>query len=141
MTIGVLTIVGPNFDVNFDNNDLGLVSQGASVSGTVAFDNATGRGTLSVPGGYNNHFFNSNVFYQYDSGKAFIIDADPSTCVPTACNPPLPPALTVTNIGASGTLIRANVNASVRRLLHERRSHGEPAVWLGGIVGTVHSEL
>jgi hypothetical protein len=78
--VGVMTISGGNtFSVIFDLNDLGSISGPEEiVSGSVAFDPTTGRGSVSIPGGFNGGFLDSVVFYIYGPGKGFIIDADPS---------------------------------------------------------------
>lgn len=78
--IGVMTISGGNtFSVIFDLNDLGSISAPeVSVSGSLTFDPTTGRATVSIPGGFNSGFLDSAVFYLYDAGKGFILDADPS---------------------------------------------------------------
>jgi hypothetical protein len=78
--IGVLSVSGGNtFSVIFDSNDLGSISAAEeTVSGSVSFDPATGRATVSIPGGFDGGFLDSVVCYLYDAGKGFILDADPS---------------------------------------------------------------
>lgn len=104
--IGVLTISagsGPGVsvvDLYFDSNDLGAIETSHdSGNGIVQFDPTTGRGVISISGGFESGFVNSAVFYLFGSGAGFIIDTDPST--PTGT----PPADAVTNIAFSGTLI------------------------------------
>jgi hypothetical protein len=79
--IGVITISGAtNFGVTFDSNDLGNILTNHPAPGTIAsFDPTTGRGVISVTGGFNTGFMDSAVFYLYEAGEGFIIDADPST--------------------------------------------------------------
>jgi hypothetical protein len=105
--IGVLTISGGNqFKLTFDENDLGinLLTQHPA-SGSVVFDPTTGRGTFSDPGGFQSAFMDTSVFYLYDVGKGFIIDADISTCAPGS--PPgcvqATPSTAITNNAFSGT--------------------------------------
>ncbi|MGO9589686.1 MAG: hypothetical protein ACLP3K_06530 [Candidatus Acidiferrales bacterium] len=92
--IGLATITGDSsLDVLFDSNNVGTVVTKVSVSGSVAsFDPATGRGVLSVTGGFTSGFVNSAVFYLYDSGDGFLIDTD--TTAPGGA----------TNYALSGTL-------------------------------------
>jgi hypothetical protein len=84
--IGVMTITGATasvtgtFGVTFDSNDLGNILTNHPAPGTISsFDPATGRGVISVTGGFNTGFMDSAVFYLYDAGKGFVIDTDPST--------------------------------------------------------------
>ncbi|HTC61844.1 MAG TPA: hypothetical protein VK709_03305 [Candidatus Saccharimonadales bacterium] len=108
--IGVLKISGGNqFTLTFDENDLGTVLPGHPANGNVFFDPTTGRGTFSDVGGFENAFMDASVFYLYDAGKAFIIDADISTCapppavVPPSCVISSSPATSITNNAFSGT--------------------------------------
>jgi hypothetical protein len=109
---------GPTtFVLNFDENDIGTII--AHVTNTdagtigengtiVSFDPTTGRGVLSdagdsstnppTCGGFSAGFVNSAVFYLYDTGRGFIIDADIST--PTVPGIACP----ITNNAFSGTL-------------------------------------
>lgn len=98
--IGVMTITGGSVftDLHFDSNDLGnVLTDHDSGAGLVAFDPNTGRGVISISGGFNSGFVDAAVFYLFDTGKGFIIDADPSTPDGT------PPALATTNNAFSGT--------------------------------------
>jgi hypothetical protein len=96
--IGVLKMSGGNFfNLTFDSNDLGKVLLSHDVAGAVSFDPATGRGVLTSPGGFQNSFVSSAVFYLNDGGQGFIIDADPST--PNG----VPADQAVTNNAFSGT--------------------------------------
>jgi hypothetical protein len=76
-----MTISGATtFNVTFDSNDLGNILTNHPAPGTItSFDPTTGRGVVSVTGGFNTGFMDSAVFYLYDPGEGFIIDADPST--------------------------------------------------------------
>lgn len=98
--IGIMTISGGNtFNLTFDENDVGTIFIAHPTGGTVAsFDPNTGRGVLSAVGGFNSGFVNTAVFYLYDTGQGFIIDADPSTNN-------VPPSQAVTNNAFSGRLI------------------------------------
>jgi hypothetical protein len=79
--IGVMSISGgTTFGVTFDSNDLGNILTNHPAPGTIStFDPTTGRGVISVTGGFNTGFMDSAVFYLYNAGEGFIIDADPST--------------------------------------------------------------
>jgi hypothetical protein len=104
--VGLITISGGNtLAIDFEYNDLGCVGHGAipdpnlmSSAGQVAFDPATGRGTITIDHCYDQAFVNQAVFYLYGPGEGFIIDADPSPVT-------APPSLAVTNQGYSGTLV------------------------------------
>lgn len=97
--IGVMSVAPGNaVSLTFDGNDAGTVLTARPVTGqVVSFDPATGRGVLSVAQGAINGFLNSAVFYLYDSGSGFLIDADPTT------PPGTPPGQQVTNKAYSGT--------------------------------------
>jgi hypothetical protein len=97
---GVMTISGGSaLNLTFDANDAGTVLTTRPATGQVtSFDPATGRGVLSVTQGANTGFLNSAVFYLYDVGAGFIIDADPTTPAGT------PVGQQVTNKAYSGTL-------------------------------------
>jgi len=104
--IGVLTVSAGSapgvsvVDLFFDSNDLGNIETSHdSGNGIVQFDPNTGRGVISISGGFESGFVDSAVFYLFDAGAGFIIDTDPST--PTGT----PPAIAMTNIAFSGTLI------------------------------------
>jgi hypothetical protein len=107
--IGVMTIPNPlggsaaSFDLTFDENDLGKVILSKQTAGLITFDPATGRGTISDTGGFGVSFMDSAVFYLNDVGQGFVIDADPSTCVPGGICPP-PNNYPITNNAFSGTL-------------------------------------
>jgi hypothetical protein len=79
--IGVMSISGgTTFGVTFDSNDLGNILMNHPAPGSIStFDPTTGRGVISVAGGFNTGFMDSAVFYLYNAGEGFIIDADPST--------------------------------------------------------------
>jgi hypothetical protein len=79
--IGVMTIAGGStFNLTFDSNDEGIVpGTHPTAPGVVTFDPTTGRGTITVAGGFNTGFVDSAVFYLSDVGTGFIIDTDPST--------------------------------------------------------------
>lgn len=107
--IGVMKISGATtagtatFQVTFDSNDLGNILISHATSGAVAsFDPATGRGVISLSGGFATGFVDLAVFYLSDTGQGVMIDADPSTCVPvTVCV--TPPPNPTTNNALSGT--------------------------------------
>jgi hypothetical protein len=104
--IGVMTVSGgSNFQLTFDENDLGTIYQAKPTAGLItSFDPVTGRGVISVLGGFGVGFMDSSVFYLDDIGDGFLIDADPSTCVPvTVCT--VPPANPTTNNAFSGTFV------------------------------------
>jgi hypothetical protein len=111
VVIGVLTIPNPlggtptTFALTFDQNDLGKTLIEKSTAGTISFDPATGRGSISDTGGFGQGFMDAAVFYLNDVGQGFIIDADPSTCVPVTTCPNGPPPNPTTNNAFSGTLI------------------------------------
>lgn len=84
--IGVMTITAVTgsgtgtFGVTFDANDLGNILTNHPAPGTIAtVDPTTGRGVITVNGGFNTGFMDSAVFYLWDAGKGFIMDTDPST--------------------------------------------------------------
>jgi len=78
--IGVMTVAGGNaFNLTFDSNDEGIVpGNHPTAPGAVTFDPTTGRGTITVSGGFDTGFVDSAVFYLSDVGTGFIIDTDPS---------------------------------------------------------------
>jgi len=95
--VGLMLISGgTTCALHFDANDLGTIKINQTFNCTVAFDPTTGRGIITVPGGFQGFFMNSATFYLYDVGQGFIIDSDPSTSGNT------PPPLTVTNNAFSG---------------------------------------
>lgn len=102
--IGVVTVSGGSiFQLTFDENDLGTILQTTPTTGLItSFDPVTGRGVISIQGGFGVGFMDSSTFYLDDAGDGFLIDADPSTCVPvTVCT--VPPANPTTNNAFSGT--------------------------------------
>jgi hypothetical protein len=77
VAIGNLNISGAAVSANWDLNDASQVtsSNGASpVTGTVAFDPTTGRGTLTFNGGFSDGFIDSAVFYLQSSGTGVVLD-------------------------------------------------------------------
>jgi hypothetical protein len=76
--IGQITISGGNsISAVFDSNDLGTVLTTQHISGQVSsFDPATGRGVVSITGGFASSFLDSLVFYLYGPGEGFLIDSD-----------------------------------------------------------------
>jgi hypothetical protein len=97
--IGVISITaGGSFNLTLDANDAGTVLTARPATGQiVSFDPATGRGVFSAGQGAINGFLNSAVFYLYDAGSGFIVDADPTTPAGT------PVEQQVTNKAYSGT--------------------------------------
>lgn len=116
--IGVMTIPNPNggtaltFTLTFDENDLGSIIGGKTTAGDITFDPKTGRGTIADVGGFGVSFVDAAVFYLYDVGQGFVIDADISTCVPGSplpCPGGVPPNnYPITNNAFSGTLTLQN---------------------------------
>jgi hypothetical protein len=109
--IGVMNIPNPvggtssTFALTFDENDLGKTIIGKRTAGAITFDPTTGRGTISDTGGFGQGFMDSAAFYLNDVGQGFVIDADPSTCVPVTVCPGGPPLNPTTNNAFSGTFI------------------------------------
>jgi hypothetical protein len=61
--------------IDWDATGAGLsFSQTALRSELVAFDPATGRGTIAITNGNANNFADSVVFYLADSGRGFLLD-------------------------------------------------------------------
>ena len=88
---------GSTLQMSFDGNNAGTIVTERSLSGTVtSFDPATGRGTISVTGGFGQGFVDTVVFYLSAAGAGVMIDGDP-TGVDGAGN-------NVANMGYSGTL-------------------------------------
>jgi hypothetical protein len=79
--IGQMTIASSNsFSAVLDSNDLGTVLTTQRLSGQLSsFNPATGRGVISVAGGFNSAFLDSAVFYLSSPGHGFVIDADPTS--------------------------------------------------------------
>ena len=98
--IGVLSLSNEQFfNLTFDSNDLGqLLTEHPAIGTITSFDPTTGRGQITVPGGFQTGFVNTAVFYLWDAGDGFIIDADPSTTN-------APPNQAVTNNAFSGTFV------------------------------------
>jgi hypothetical protein len=114
--IGVMTVFsGTTFNVTFDSNDLGNILTNHPAPGTISsFDPTTGRGVITVNGGFNTGFMNSAVFYLYDAGKGFIIDADPSTNTGITNNAFSGTFTTQTqNFVLSGNLIGGSVGSAI----------------------------
>jgi hypothetical protein len=64
--------------MSFDQNAAtGALIQTANLGGTVTFDHSTGRGVLSVANGFSRGLFDQSVFYLYDSGAGFLVEATP----------------------------------------------------------------
>ena len=80
--VGQAVISGGNTaSISCDLNDAGSVGQCSSsstgiapVSGTVAFDPTTGRGTITLPGGFDDGFVDSVVFYLEANGAGVLLD-------------------------------------------------------------------
>ncbi len=98
VVIGQLTISGGNSaSVVCDLNDSGSIDQCDStqaavkkaagsikpnvvptpVTGTVTFDPTSGRGTITFPGGYDDGFIDSAVFYLEANGAGILLDTTP----------------------------------------------------------------
>jgi hypothetical protein len=78
--IGQMTIAGGNsFSAVLDSNDLGTVLTTQKLSGQLSsFNPATGRGVISLTGGFDSAFLDSAVFYLSGPGNGFVIDTDPT---------------------------------------------------------------
>jgi hypothetical protein len=64
--------------IDWDATGAGMpFSQTALRSELVAFDPATGRGTIAIANGNSNNFADSVVFYLADSGRGFLLDTTP----------------------------------------------------------------
>jgi hypothetical protein len=96
VAIGVLTVHKDNsVSLICDTNNAGGVATSQKLSGTLqSYDPNTGRGVLSIPGGFQAGFLDTAAFYLYDNGAGFLIDIDPSS------------SATITNRASSGTLAR-----------------------------------
>ena len=77
--VGQLQITGPTAGtLHIDSNDNGSIVGSATLPiQTVAFDSATGRGTIAATGGSADGLFDSAVFYLTASGTGFILDTEP----------------------------------------------------------------
>jgi hypothetical protein len=117
--IGVMSIQGApaagGFTVTFDSNDLGTILTNHPAPGTLtSFDPTTGRGVITVAGGFNTGFMNSAVFYLYSAGNGFILDADPSTNTGITNNAFSGTFTTQTqNFALSGNLIGGSVGSAI----------------------------
>lgn len=117
--IGVMSIQGAPasgaFTLTFDSNDLGAILTNHPAPGTLtSFDPTTGRGVITVNGGFNTGFVNSAVFYLYSAGNGFIIDADPSTNTGITNNAFSGTFVTQTqNFVLSGNLIGGSVGSAI----------------------------
>jgi hypothetical protein len=97
--VGLLTVTaGNSYNLVFDINDLGNSLTQHGSNGSVTFDPATGRATLSAPDGFNGNFVNAAAWYLYDSSAGFFVEEDISTTG-------LPPDQSVTNRALSGTTL------------------------------------
>jgi hypothetical protein len=78
VAVGNLSITGgTNASANYDLNDAGIVntSTGFSpVTGPVAFDPTTGRGTIAFNSGFDNGFIDSAAFFLEANGKGVFLD-------------------------------------------------------------------
>jgi hypothetical protein len=74
--VGLLQITGTNTaNLLWDTNDVGSIfSQVTRTGQSVTFDPSTGRGTITVTGGFANGLFNTAVFYLTNSGNGFLLD-------------------------------------------------------------------
>ncbi len=78
--VGQIIISGSNSaTLLFDSNDGGGIKGPTTLSGPVVFDQATGRGTVTVANGSANGLFDSAVFYLTDSGTGFVLDTAAGT--------------------------------------------------------------
>jgi hypothetical protein len=82
--VGNLNISGTGVSANWDLNDASYVTSSTGsgtgpVSGTVAFDATTGRGTLTFSNGFANGFIDSAVFYLQSNGTGVVMDTTSST--------------------------------------------------------------
>jgi hypothetical protein len=117
--IGVMSIQGAPasgaFSLTFDSNDLGTILTNHPAPGTLtSFDPTTGRGVITVNGGFNTGFVNSAVFYLYSAGNGFIIDTDPSTNTGITNNAFSGTFVTQTqNFVLSGNLIGGSVGSAI----------------------------
>ncbi|MGC2719017.1 MAG: hypothetical protein WA209_05465, partial [Candidatus Acidiferrales bacterium] len=74
---GNIVFSGTSASVNFDLNDAGDVATsfgGSPLTGTVTFDPTTGRGVLTMNGGFSAGFIDSLVFYLESTGKGVMLD-------------------------------------------------------------------
>jgi hypothetical protein len=118
MSIQGATATSGTFSITFDSNDLGTILTNHPAAGTLmSFDPTTGRGVLAINGGFNTGFMDSAVFYLYQQGDGFIIDADPSTNTG------------ITNNAFSGTFTEQTANFALSGNL------------LGGSVGSAIADI
>lgn len=67
-----------NAQFSFDENAAtGGTIKTANLGGTTTFDATTGRGSLTITGGFSGGLFDQGVFYAYDSGAGFLIEGTP----------------------------------------------------------------
>jgi hypothetical protein len=80
VAIGVLAISdNTSIQLTGDMNDAGVVNLAQKFSAQLSsYDPNTGRGVASVTGGAQAGFADTLVFYLYDNGEGFVIEADPS---------------------------------------------------------------
>lgn len=78
--VGVLQVANlSSGSLTWDSNDAGKLYGGSggaksASNQTVAYDPTTGRGTVTVSGGFSNGLFDSAVFYLAGSGQGFMLD-------------------------------------------------------------------
>src|SRR5262249_33444984 len=90
---------GAALDLSFDGNNAGTILTDRSLHGAItSFDPGSGRGTISIAGGFHQGFVGSAVFYLSGVGSGVIIDADQAGVDPEG-NP-------VINLGYSGTFLQ-----------------------------------
>jgi hypothetical protein len=78
--VGQFVISGSNLaTLHFDSNDNGAIFGPTTLTGPVAFDPTTGRGTITIANGSSNGLFDSAVFYLTASGTGFVLDAAAGT--------------------------------------------------------------
>jgi hypothetical protein len=79
--VGVLQVSNlSSGSLTWDSNDAGTLHGGTgganSLSNqTVTYDSTTGRGTVTVSGGFSKGLFDSSVFYLAGSGQGFMVDS------------------------------------------------------------------
>jgi hypothetical protein len=115
MQIQGATATSGTFSLTFDSNDLGTILTNHPAPGTLtSFDPTTGRGVITVAGGFNTGFMNSAVFYLYSAGNGFILDTDPSTNTGITNNAFSGTFTTQTqNFALSGNLIGGSVGSAI----------------------------
>jgi hypothetical protein len=81
VAVGNLTVSGTSVTANWDLNDASQVTSsngGSPVTGTVAFDPTTGRGTMTFSSGFSNGFLDSVAFYLQSAGNGVVMDTTDS---------------------------------------------------------------